>query len=500
MVSFSDRVRDVAGRASRWGGALTIVALGACAGADGAEQKPEHVGSVVSALEPGEYTDASGQVHIRIKTCDYPATTPQAGDLCAYCTLEPDWLLIGGGAEIEGSPSSARLKASYPYAPPGPPPNCTGNGDASRELSIWVARSHGTSSHRLRAYVVGLKIDNITVDEIESQGAYDWHETTSTSSSRPVKETPSFLSSQLVIGGGAELLASIGEPVNGYLTELRPADVVGENNAWRGAGVFNTGSQGGIKVFSIGLNPCLVVPGWDQCLAWKWRMATTGPVSGYGTASAVTPYPWVTAGIGAKGVFGSAASSSRFLADLIPFSSGAPGFTVRTKDQGSTVSGSTTGYAFNLMKGGAEWWTYNAIRFNSTGTAFSRPSGTAPVTLQQSVDNPDAAPRRWHLEPMGNTGRYRIRNGNPTQGTECACRIAGTTSVRVTTCGTSNDFLFTRDFDGSSGVFKLRNVANDRCIDNNGQGATNSNLVFRTCGSGYQANQSLFLDHYSWPP
>jgi hypothetical protein len=496
MVSFTDRTRVVTRRAGRWAGALTLVGLAACGSTDGEEHELEQVGSASSALSNNEYTDGSGQVHVRIKTCDYPATS-QTGDLCAYCTLESDWLLIGGGAEIEGSPTSARLKASFPYPSFGPPSACTGNGSGARDGTVWLARSHGTSLHRLRAYVVGLKIDNITVDEILAQNAYSVNESTTMISSRPVRETPPFLSSQLIIGGGAELLAPIGEPVNGYLTELRPADVVGENNAWRGAGVFNSGSQGAIKVFAIGLNPCLLVPGWDHCLDWKWRTVTTGPVSGYGTASAATPYPWVTAGIGAKGVFGSAASSSRFLADLIPFSSGGQGFTARTKDQGSAVSGSTTGYAFNLMKGGAELWTFNSIRFNTAGTAFSRPSGTAPVTLQQSVDDPDAAPRRWHLEAMGNN-RYRIRNGNPTQGTECACRIAGTTNVRVTTCGTSNDFLFTRDFDG--GTFKLRNVANDRCIDNNGQGAATSNLVFRTCVSGYQANQSLFLDHYSWPP
>ena len=117
---------------------------------------------------------------------------------------------------------------------------------------------------------------------------------------------------------------------------------------------------------------------------------------------------------------------------------------MRTKDQGSAVSGTTTGYAFNLMKGGLEVWTYNSLRFNTPGTAFSRPSGAAPVTLQLAVDNLDSAPRRWHLEAMANN-RYRIRNGNPAQGTECACRIAGTTNVRVTTCGTSSAFLSTRD-------------------------------------------------------
>jgi hypothetical protein len=186
---------------------------------------------------------------------------------------------------------------------------------------------------------------------------------------------------------------------------------------------------------------------------------------------------------------------------MIPLSSDTgPGGIGRTKDQGAAVSGNTTVYAFNFMKGSPAVWTYNAIRFNSGGTALSRPTGTAPVTLQQSTAHPDAAARRWHLETMTG-GQYRIRNGNPGTGTECACRIAGTTDVRVTTCADNTNCRWTRIADAPRGsVFKLRNVENGRCIDRLDAGDTTSNLAFRTCESGYSSKQSLFLDKYSWPP
>ena len=73
--------------------------------------------------------------------------------------------------------------------------------------------------------------------------------------------------------------------------------------------------------------------------------------------------------------------------------------------------------------------------------------------------------------------------------------------MRVTTCNATNDGLWTADDAAPGrGLFKLRNVANGRCIDNNGLGFTTSDLVFRTCASGTSTNQSLFLDKFSWPP
>lgn len=490
-------VRGVFGRNSCSApGLVLLLALGACGDPLPSDAEDDATISVTSTLTTAPFSDASGEVQIQIKTCAW--TSYSTGSLCAYCPVDTGWVRIGGGAEIDASPSSAQLRASYPFpGPVSPGGSCAGDGSGP-SLSAWMARSNGmgVSSHRLRAYVVGLKLAGMTADDLIGGNYVSVNEHTSTASVQPIRDTPPLFAHHVVVAGGAELLSEIFTEPNGFLTELRPIEPPDSNLGWRGAGAFASGSVGSIKVFSIAIDPCLPVPGWNDCLQWKWRTASTGPATGYGTASVATPYPWVTAGVGARGV--TAGTSSRYLADIIPLTgTGAHGFTVRTKDQGAAVSGSTKGYAFNFMKGGG-LWTYNSIRFNTPGTAFSRPSGTAPVTLQQSIDNPDAAPRRWHLEPMSG-GRYRIRHGNPGQGTECARRISGTLDVRVAACGTGDDFLWTTVGAISDGPFKLRNVANSRCIDNNGQGASTSNLVFRTCAEGYNANQSLFLDHYSWP-
>jgi hypothetical protein len=475
--------------------ALLLALTSACGQVDVGTNGGDDVAVVSSALsaQDRDFVDASGQVHIKVRVCG--ATPSAVGLRCAYCKLDPDYVLVGGGAEIGGSPTSAQLRASFPYPSASAPAGCVGNGTAAREGLTWLARSSGTSSHTLAAVAVGLKVDGITADELIAGNYIRTHETTSTRSAQPTKDTPPFGPEYIVISGGAELLADIGVEPNAYLTELSPLEPPDQNLGWHGRGVF-AGGDGFIKVFSIGLNPCLPVS--TTCLQWKWRKAVAGTSGGYRSVSHATPYPWVAAGVGATGV--TAGTSSRYLADLLPIQESlGQGFTVRTKDAGSTpIAGNTTGYQINLMQEGI--WSFNSIRLNTAGTSFSRPTGTAPVDLQQANVYPDAAPYRWYLEPMPG-GRYRVRAGNPGQGTECACRIAGNTNVRIAACGTSNDFLWTADGDTpGTGTFKLRNVANSRCIDANGQGATTSTLVFRSCVSGYSDNQSLFLDRYSWPP
>lgn len=292
----------------------------------------------------------------------------------------------------------------------------------------------------------------------------------------------------LLIGGGAELVGgSTNPPVapNGFLTESRPDGVT---NEWRASGSYSSPSNGGIKAYWIGISRCL---GGFGCLESKVRSSASSPGSGYGTASAVTPYPWVTASVGAAGVTNGA--SSRYLADLIPFAGSNQGFTGRTKDEGSSVSGITTGYSVNLMKLEYGVWMSNSIRFNTAGTGLFRPSGSAPVTLQQDWPS-DTAARRWHLESLGG-GQYRVRNGNPKQGTQCAFRQSGTSNVKVATCGSGDEFKWTVLGDELV-VFQLRNVASGQCIDNN-QAAPISGLLLKTCMPG--PAQSLFLDAYNWP-
>ncbi|HEX6766509.1 MAG TPA: hypothetical protein VF103_13545, partial [Polyangiaceae bacterium] len=161
-------------------GGLLASVLTSC-GAPPSSDEP--VGSTASAVTPTPTTsdkfstDASGDLKIVIRTCDYPSSFT-TGARCAYCALDAGWTLIGGGAEIQlQSPSStdARLRGSFPdpasldqvgngvvnvSTPDGRDQNCTGNADVANDIEqpfiAWLARSGGTSSHKLRAYVIGL--------------------------------------------------------------------------------------------------------------------------------------------------------------------------------------------------------------------------------------------------------------------------------------------------------------------------------------------------------
>jgi hypothetical protein len=468
-------------------------ALGGCGAENGQPVAEEQIASQQHALavEDRYFTDASGDVKIVVRTCAYPDAT--TGSRCHFCAVDEDWVMIGGGAEIDQSPSFARLRGSFPYpgnlqAPVKSPDlveTCTGNtpvNDPNAYWTAWMVRSGGLSSHSLRGYVVGLQINGVSASTLAA--ARGFADATASVLTQPSVE-------QVVpnlIGGGVNEVGG----QNCYLTESRPVE---SNGSWRGSAYCSP--AGNLKVYAISLNHCLSVPGWDSCMQWKTRSTVTGPTSGYGTASLVTPYPWVTTAIGAKSVLNSA--SSRFLADLLPVVDDSQGVTATTKDHTTSVSGTTTAYSINILAGRWGVWLYNSIRFNTNGLTLHRPSGAAPVTLRQSTANPDADSYRWSLEPFG-TGQYRLRNANPNQPAqgECAFRQSGTSNVQVGPCGTGNDYRWTTTSNPQNGPFKLRNVSSSSCLDNNSS-VSNSNLRLANCVAGYSDRQSLFIDAFSWP-
>lgn len=442
------------------------------------------------------YTDLSGNLQFSIKTCT--ATPLGSGLRCAYCPVDAGYVLIGGGAQIVGSPASARLKASRPdNEGTATGQGCTGDSSGSSTTDIWLARSYSVSptQHQLQAYSVGMKVTGMT--EAELHGYVGFNENTTGFVAQP-SMTLDAPPGQMLVSGGAELLGPDASGPSGYLTELRPVDPLLTNSSgdsFRASGLFTGGTTGSLKALVIGISYSLPIPSGGM-LRRNWKVGTSSTGTGYRNVTVSSPYPYVFASGGSSRSGG----STRYLSDLILPAAAGQGFTATTNDETAGASGATTAYVASLAEHNYQPYWFNSIRFNASGTTFSRPTGAAPVDLQQANAFPDAAPYRWYLEAMPG-GNYRIRNGNPSQGTECACRVSGNLNVRVTTCGTSNDFLWTL-LDGSTGngPFKLRNVANGRCIDNNGQGAVTSTLVFRSCAVGYSTNQSLFADAYSWPP
>ncbi len=498
-MSYVDRVGWAAGSCAMvWG----LVACGA--EPVGALGEAEQVGEATSALVVADkvFTDGSGDVKIQVRTCDYPASAA-TGSRCQYCAVDQGWVMIGGGAEIEGSPSGGRLRSSMPYvgslqAPVHSPDGlqtCTGNtpnNDLTKDFTAWMARSASasSSSHRLRVYVIGLQISGVTETQLRNKIFY--HDSTTSALTAPAIEKDG---AGLLLGGGADEVGSN----NCYLTESRPT----ANNTWRGS-AYCSSAPGALKVYGIFMDPCISVPGWTNCLQSKVRSVVGSAVSGYGTASVVTPYPWVTTAIGGLGVVNG--NSSRYLADLLPITSSTQGVSVTTKEAGGSVTGATTAYSINII--GGRWGThgYNVVRFANPvsqggGLSLYRPSGSAPVSLRQRTLT-DSAAYRWSLESVG-SGQYRLRNSNPAspaQG-ECAFRQSGTSNVQVGPCGTSSAYKWTFVGDPLAPWvgFKLRNVSSSTCLDNNDSTTADTNLSLAACTVDFSPRQSLYLRSLNWP-
>lgn len=473
-------------------------ATAACGGSgSGVVTDEPAAGSITSAiigLRNKDFTDATGDIQIRVKVCSQTASA--RGLLCAYCPVDPDYALIGGGAMIDQSPASGRLKASRPSEEgTAYEENCHGDPTGDVNADVWLARSYsvGNNTHKLQAYSIGLKIPGYTAADL--QYYIDYHESSTAAAQTPTLSVTPFEGFYLV-GGGAELLGDSASGPSGYLTDQRPS---ADHTSWVSTAVFDSNTSGIIKGFGIGIRNTL--PLSSGYFVTRWRTATSGSGTGYRSVSGSTPFPWAPGPIGASGVTNGA--SSRYLADLVPLGTNeTAGFSVTTKDEGTAVSGATIGYQVNLLSYSTiAPYNYNVIRFsNFANLGFSRPSGAAPVNLQQATGAVTNA-MHWYLEDRG-AGKYRVRAGNPNTGTECAARdpnAAG--AVRVMTCGTSNDFLFVVDYGAIDANFRLRNVANGKCIDNLSS-TTTSDLAFRTCPAANvsSASTQLYLGQSNWPP
>jgi len=465
---------------------------------DASDEVTERTGALITSYS---YTDVSGKLQFSVRSCT--ATPAATGLRCAYCPVEPGYILIGGGAQILGSPSSARLKTSRPdsYGPE-IQQACTGDAPApGASDDIWLVRSYsaGSITHQVQAYVVGLKIAGMSETELRPYiGAPNENTTGSLAQPTIDLDAPS---GKALIGGGAELLGPDAGGPYGYLTKLHPVDpTLANSNAFRATAIFDGGKQGYLKVFAIGIDRTVPIPDGSRLIAGGWRSVTSSTGTGYRTATVTAPFPYAFASPGASRLV--MPPQTRYLSDIILPMANGQGLTASTNDEAASGTGATIAYASVLAAFNWEPYWFNSIAFiiNGGNTVFSRPAGTAPVNLQQSTDPATTAARHWHLETMAN-GRYRIRNGNPQQGTECAARQASSPgNVKVLACGTSDDFLYTIDFGGLADSFRLRNVANGRCIDNLGS-ATTSDLVFRTCPAPdvYQASMELVLWSNNWP-
>lgn len=464
----------------------------------------ENVASVEAAITSSDFYDGTQTIAVRVKTCDY-APSQASGSLhvaCTYCVMDSGWARVGGGAEIFGEDTpGAQLVASRPIGFNGPisAQGCTGGAvPANQESDVWIARSRGAVSHQLRAYVIGMKIKGTNGAWVAPEILPIRDSNDSLVGSPQIGSTTSVVEPDwITVGGGAEVVPN---SENAYLIESAPVNTP-DGLAWRASARVVSGTPVvGVKTWVVGLDTC--PSAWNgDCFTFgvSIREAMTGATSGYGTASYTLPSSWVTPVVGGRAPSGG--GGGRYLADLVPFNGSNRGARARSKPGPVADSGATYASALALGRYQAPY-TFNSVRFNSGGGyTLYRPSGANPK-LQQSSTPGDTAAARWHLEHLGN-GVYRLRNGNPDSGSECAYRVTGTSAVRVTTCGTGDEFKWLA-FAGPiySGPFKLKSATNSTlCLDNNGlAGASPSDLVLKTCSAASDARQLLFLDAYNWPP
>lgn len=303
--------------------ALAGAGAGCIAGPDepGAERE-EDLAEAASALS-GDFTDASGTVTIRIKQCGWSASVAHPS---TTCTIESDFVLVGGGAEVEGNVApGALLTASYP----------------NTSLTTWMASSKDhrlTYPHRLRAYAVGLKLAGISpatlrghMRLVASQSALAQHP--STTAALP----PGFK----LVGGGAQTVWS---RQGLLLTSSYP-----DGFQWVAEAKDHIVPEAGfVNAYAIGIADH--IPGFGSIETYPASSSTWAPV-GYGTATLTVPTGWVLASIGGSAQYDD--NEGRLLTDLIPFSDGlftTPGAVVTSKDHVAYDSGHTIAHTISIRR------------------------------------------------------------------------------------------------------------------------------------------------------
>lgn len=489
--------------------------LAGCQVADGpgAADGSKNTLATAAIITNTTFTDGSGKIRIRVKTCD---TTTAATTNCAYCTADDGWVRIGGGAQIIGENTpGAMLQASFPstnFFTDANSYGCTGPAGHSParlgtdDLATWVVRASG-ATHKLQAYVIEMQLVDTAGNAFKPTVTQALENVTS-AVNPPANysvELPEswFPPDDFLIGGGAEIIStnpgnSITAATDAYLVESRPVD--GANGrAWRVSARAKSypAQDNPIKSYGIAVEAC--PPQWSgRCFTYPMiKEITAAATTGYGTATYSINPSWAGSSVG--GYAPTTNSGARFLADLIPFNGTGKGFTVRSKGNGTGGSGQTFGstLVFGQTFG---LYTFNSVYFSRGGdpAILTRPAGTNPQ-LQATYSSGDQPSTRWWLEAVG-TGVFRLRNGNPDGGTECAYREGTTSNVRVNACGTGNEYKWT--FIGAATgqtMFQLKNVANGQCLDDNGN-ATPTNAVLKPCvTSGDPTNQMLYVDRRNWP-
>jgi hypothetical protein len=305
-------------------GTLTIVlacaALAGCGGEPGAEGD-EELSTRTSALTSTPYVDSTHTVSVEVKVCDWSAVAEHPS---AFCTVSANSVLIGGGAEVEGSaPGGGLLYASFPVG-----------------KTSWLAISKDQVTpyaHRIRAYAIGLGLANM--DQATLASMVTVTQVQSAVSSRPTA-TVTVPQGHLMLSGGGSVA---GNGAGLLLTESYPSSAT----SWTVSGKDHQIPDTGVATaFVISIPACLNGQWSGGCLVTNTAFATSSVSTGYGMATANTAAGYVPAGVGARAHW---STYGRLLTDSFPTNSvGGAGATVFSKDHNFAEGGATDVWAIGL--------------------------------------------------------------------------------------------------------------------------------------------------------
>lgn len=319
---------------------LPVAAMGACGGVpqdlDGQASVQE---AILTCSAPGcrEFTDPTGTIKVRVRTCGWVTASGAAGSQTAVATCSVDgdagYVLVGGGAEIENAPTpGAVLKSCIPD-----PASLTQTPRAHAYYTRWLARSSeygsaNSTAHRVRAYSIGLRL--VGMSTTETADNLLWADSTDANAGIPFTQVVP--ESNVFLGGGGTVL-----PYNApmYLVSSEPNGSVG----WLvDAHVNGTGTDPSPpKAYAVSIDP---MPRRANGQVWGQLVGTTSAtiVSGSGVYVSATytetdPHFLVTSG-GGHGYSFPNEGVRRFLTDVIPGTS-SQGSTVWAKSTGVSTSG-----------------------------------------------------------------------------------------------------------------------------------------------------------------
>jgi len=259
-----------------------------------------------------EQADSTGSISIRMYMCKLSDLSNQPA---ASCPVESDRVLVGGGAQVDGTPSpGALLFGSFP----------SGN--------AWFALTKDhiyPNPHRVRAWAIGLRLANYSASQLNS--VIKLTAATSQNATGLIGVVAVVPQGHVIVGGGA--VSGWNSGPGRLLTASEPTAA-----GWVAKSKDHIqASVGSVTALLISLPQC--PPGLGYCLASNLVSASGTNTSGYFTTSKVdSTSSTIMTSIGGETFYN---GTGRMLADLYPVPQSNGTVVSISKDHGFVDSGST---------------------------------------------------------------------------------------------------------------------------------------------------------------